>query len=158
MYSDANNNGTLDSGEAPIPGVAVTLTGTDDLGAAVNIPAITSALGAYSFTNLRPGTYTITETQPTGFLDGRDTQGTPGTGTAGNDKFTNITLAAGVAGANTNFGELAPASLAGFVYSDANNSGVLHTGEAPIPRRDRPDRDRRPQAPRSISRRPRRCL
>src|SRR5205807_1395286 len=74
-------------------------------------------------------------TQPGGFLDGRDTQGTPGNGTAGNDAFAAITLAAGVNGANNNFGELLPASLSGFVYDDNNNNGLFEPGldEAGIP-------------------------
>ena len=66
----------------------VTLTGTDIGGNAVSVNATTDSLGAYSFSQLRPGTYTITETQPAGWLDGTDTQGTPGGGTAGNDVFT----------------------------------------------------------------------
>ena len=37
------------------------------------------------------GTYTITETQPAGYTDGKDTIGTPG-GTVGNDAFSNIVL------------------------------------------------------------------
>src|SRR5260221_2122291 len=41
------------------------------------------------FTNLRPGTYTLTETQPAGFLDGKDMIGTPG-GTTANDVFSAI--------------------------------------------------------------------
>src|SRR3989442_670741 len=53
----------------------------------------------------RPGTYTITETQPPGYADGRDTQGTPGTGTTGNDVFSNITLGQNISGQNNNFGE-----------------------------------------------------
>ena len=38
----------------------------------------TNASGAYSFGNLRPGTYTLTETQPAGLLDGKDTAGSLG--------------------------------------------------------------------------------
>ena len=59
-------------------------------------------------------------------------QGTPGTGTTGNDVFTNIVLAGGTTGQNNNFGELAPASLAGYVYSDANNDGIKQPVEAGI--------------------------
>ena len=106
VYVDADNNGTKGAGEATIAGAVVTLTGTDDRGTAVNMPGATGSDGAYLFTNLRPGTYTITETQPAGYLDGKDTQGTPGTGTTGNDAFSNITLKQDVNGRNNNFGEL----------------------------------------------------
>src|SRR5262249_9011762 len=88
VYSDNNNNGLKQSGEVGISGVTVTLTGTDDLGNSVNVSTTTSGTGAYSFTNVRPGTYTLTETQPSGRLDGKDTIGTPG-GTTSNDLFSN---------------------------------------------------------------------
>ena len=105
VYNDVNNDGIMQSGEAGIPSVAVALTGTDIAGNPVSASTVTDSLGAYSFGQLRPGTYTIAETQPAGWLDGVDTQGTPGTGTTGNDVFSNITLAAGVNGQNNNFGE-----------------------------------------------------
>src|SRR5439155_915967 len=89
VYSDTDNDGVKDGGEAGIPGVTVTLTGTDDLGNPVNTSTMTGADGSYSFTDLRPGTYTYTATQRYGFLDGKDTIGTPG-GTTGNDQFSNI--------------------------------------------------------------------
>src|SRR5439155_597532 len=106
-------------------------TGTDDLGAAVSKTATTDAAGAYSFTGLRPGTYALAESQPAAYLDGKDTIGTPG-GTTANDRFSSIVLGAGVNGVNNNFGELPPASLSGFVYSDLDNDGVKDAGEAGI--------------------------
>ena len=131
VYYDADNDGSKDTGEAAIK-ATVTLTGTDDLGKPVSATIESAAdTGAYSFTDLRPGTYAITETQPAGYLDGKDTIGTPG-GTATNDKFSNVVLAAGVNGANNNFGELLSGSLSGFVYYDADNDGSKDTGEAAI--------------------------
>ncbi|MEX2560496.1 MAG: SdrD B-like domain-containing protein [Pirellulales bacterium] len=132
VYHDANNNGLFETGlgEAGIAGATVTLTGTDDLGNGVNLSTLTDAAGAYSFTDLRPGTYQLAETQPAGFLDGIDTVGTPG-GTTTDDVFAAILLPAGFNGANNNFGELLPAALAGFVYVDLNNDGIL-LGEPPI--------------------------
>ncbi len=53
--------------------------------------------GVYTFDNLPAGTYTITETQPAGYTDGKDTLGNKG-GTAANDKFSGIKLAAGAVG------------------------------------------------------------
>jgi len=49
--------------------------------------------GSYTFGNLRPGTYAVTETQPAGLLDGKDTVGTLGGSTAVNDKISAITVA-----------------------------------------------------------------
>ena len=131
VYVDANNNGIKEPGEAAIAGVTVSLTGTNDLGNAVSQTQVTAADGSYNFTNLRPGVYTLTETQPANFLDGKNTIGTPG-GTTGQDTFSNITLASGVAGANNNFGEINAASLGGFVYADTNNNGTKDPGEAGI--------------------------
>jgi len=132
VYEDANNDGIFQITETGIVGATVTLTGTDDLGQAVNVNTTTVAGGGYAFDNLRPGTYTINESQPSGYLDGKDTQGTPGTGTAGNDVFASIALAAGVDGQDNNFGELIPASLAGYVYEDANNDGIFQITETGI--------------------------
>ena len=74
--------------------VKVTLTGTSDLGQISSVSVFTAADGSYSVSNLRPGTYTLTEDQPSAYLDGKDAIGTPG-GTAGNDQFTNIALDGG---------------------------------------------------------------
>ncbi len=100
------DNGIREPGEASIPGTTITLTGTDNLGA-VNQTTTTDGNGYYQFLNLRPGNYTLTETQPSNYLDGRDTIGSQG-GQAGNDVLTAIALGAGVHGVENNFGELTP--------------------------------------------------
>jgi protocatechuate 3,4-dioxygenase beta subunit len=130
VYYDANNNGIMDANEAGIAGATVTLTGQDDIGS-VSKSTTTAADGSYHFDNLRPGTYTLSETQPGGYLDGKDTIGTPGGATL-NDKFTNINLSEGVQGANNNFGELKPSSLYGFVYADTNQDGQREAGKPGI--------------------------
>ncbi|MBX3403421.1 MAG: hypothetical protein KF699_08430 [Phycisphaeraceae bacterium] len=105
VYEDDNDNGEIDLGEAGIAGVTVTLTGVNDAGQTVHVVTTTDEFGSYVFHNLRPGTYTITQTQPAGYNDGRDTLGTLG-GSAGNDVFFNIVINAGDKGFNYNFGEL----------------------------------------------------
>ena len=131
-YVDANNDGVKQAGEAGIAGTTITLTGTDSFGP-VSLTATTADDGSYGFMNLRPGTYTITETQPDGYLDGKDTQGTPGTGMASDDVISNITLASGIDGVNNNFGELKPASISGYVYDDSpDNNGLLDGTEPGI--------------------------
>ncbi len=130
VYADTNNDGIKQGTEAGIAGATVTLTGTDDLGNAVSLTTTSASTGAYSFTNLRPGTYTLTETQPAGYLDGKDTVGTPG-GTTTNDKFSAIVLGAGVNGANNNFGELKPASISGNVFDDCYADGVKYGPDEP---------------------------
>ena len=146
VYADANNNGVRDPGEAPIPGVTVRLTGTDAFGASVNLTTTTAPDGGYVFANLQPSNatgYTITETQPTTFADGKTTltSGLPGTASGakpvaggGADTITGVVLTAGGALTGYNFGELTgSASVAGYAYVDANNNGVRDAGETAIP-------------------------
>ena len=141
VYVDANNSGVKDAGEAAIAGVAIGLTGTDGNGQAVNLSTTTAADGSYSFTGLVPSNaagYTITEIQPANYPDGKTTSPT-GTITAskpvaagGSDIIAKVVVAAGANLPNNNFGELTAASIAGFVYLDANNSGTKDSGETGI--------------------------
>jgi protocatechuate 3,4-dioxygenase beta subunit len=128
VYLDANNNGVKDSGEKGISGVTVTLSGTNDQGTAVSATQTSAADGSYSFSNLRPGTYTLTEIAPAGYLDGKDSVGSAG-GTLGTDKLSAITLASGTAGTNYDFAEVLPPNISGFVYLDLNDNGVMDSGE-----------------------------
>jgi large repetitive protein len=112
VYADNNNNGSIDSGESGLPGVTVTLTGTDDQGNPVTRTTTTAADGSYSFDDLRPGSYTVTEpTQPPGTVNGITTPGSLG-GTATPPATTPsaisaITLPPGGSSTGNNFGELA---------------------------------------------------
>jgi fimbrial isopeptide formation D2 family protein/uncharacterized repeat protein (TIGR01451 family) len=124
VYEDDDNDGVFDTGESGIAGVTITLSGTDDLGNSVLLTTTTTITGFYAFDDLRPGTYTVSETQPSGYLDGRDTAGTLGGTTTVNDRIADITLTPGMASLNNNFGELRPASLSGRVYNDVNNNGI----------------------------------
>lgn len=131
VYYDANDDGSFDSGDQGLSGVTVTLSGTTAGGTAVNQTATTDSNGNYTFTGLQQGTYTVTETPPSGYLDGAVTVGTAG-GTQGTEQVDNIQLNQGVNATNYNFGELKGGSLAGFVYLDANNDGVMDTGDSGI--------------------------
>src|SRR5207253_11161876 len=82
VYQDTNGNGALDSGEPGISGVALTLSGTNNLGQSITASTTTASNGTYAFITdsngnaLRPGTYQLTETQPTGYLPGATAVGT----------------------------------------------------------------------------------
>ncbi|GAA2658384.1 conserved repeat domain-containing protein [Actinosynnema pretiosum] len=133
VYVDANGNGARDAGETGIAGVAVTLTGTDDAGNAVNRPTTTAADGGYSFTGLLSGDYRVDEAQPAGYLDGADTPGTAGGTATPPDSITAIDLPAGNAATGYLFGESSPSGITGRVVDDAGNGvpGVTITLTGP---------------------------
>lgn len=107
VYTDSDNDGVRDAGEAGIAGVVITLSGTDVLGATVSRQETTDANGDYTFSTVLPGTYQLTETQPTGFVDGQANVGTGATGaTAGTNAINTITLGNSPAAVDFNFGEL----------------------------------------------------
>ncbi len=78
VYIDRDGDGTFDDGETGIPGVLVTLTGTDNFGNSASQTALTSDDGYYCFNGLRSGTYQLAERQPTAFSDGTDSSGVSG--------------------------------------------------------------------------------
>lgn len=106
-----------------IPGVILTLTGIDNTGAEVNQTTTTGPNGCYEFTNLRPGTYDIAETQPAGYGDGDESVGTAGGSNLSNDAFVGIVLGAGVDADDYDFAEIL-SSIAGTVVIDFNDNGV----------------------------------
>ena len=143
VFLDSNSDGVRDPGEFALSGVRVALTGTDEAGNLVTRMTTTGADGSYLFDLLPAGTYTITELQPAGYFDGDDTLGTVDgepSGTAGNDVFSGITLAGGATGVDYVFAEQSPNApelnttfIAGTVFNDPNQSGVLDPGETGIP-------------------------
>lgn len=132
VFLDSDNDGVQDVGEIGLPGVTVTLTGTDLNSAAVNRTATTNPSGNYTFADVLGGTYVITETQPAAFGDGQDVLGAGNAGgTAGNDVYSAITLTAGTQATGYNFGEIGSA-VTGVVYRDANRNGTQNAGDTGI--------------------------
>ncbi len=111
VYLDRDNNGLQAADEPGIPDVKLALSGFDFLQNAIQRQTTTNADGLYKFGNLLPGTYAVTETQPSPYRDGKDTVGTGATNnpTATDNGFSNIQLARGQQAVNFNFGELRPA-------------------------------------------------
>ena len=114
VYSDLNNNGRKDDGEAGIANVTLILRNAN--GQPTGATTTTDATGFYCFVGLPAGTYGISEVQPTGYLDGLDSAGTNG-GTAQNpgDLISGAVLMPGDDAEDYDFGELLPASIGGLV-------------------------------------------
>ncbi|MFO0925571.1 MAG: SdrD B-like domain-containing protein [Gemmataceae bacterium] len=104
VYWDRDKGGSYSAGDTAIAGVRVLLSGSDAFGNLINRSTFTNALGMYAFTNLTPGTYTITEVQPAGYLQGTNSEGTPA-GTISGDTTT-VTLDQGTSGSGYDFGEI----------------------------------------------------
>lgn len=112
VYNDGNDDGIKDSDEGGYAGITITLTGTDDLGNPVTSTVTTNPDGSYSFPDLRPGTYEVTEgTPPPETLNGKTTGGAVGGGVGSNPTptssvITGIVLTPGTQSVDNNFGEI----------------------------------------------------
>ncbi|MCA9173615.1 MAG: tandem-95 repeat protein [Planctomycetales bacterium] len=107
VYVDTNVDSTMNAVEQVLGGVEITLTGTTSNGTVLSpLTVTTDSNGFYSFANLTPGSYNITQSQPAFFNDGAETPGT-GSTVAANDVFSFVVgSAGGVNSENNNFAEL----------------------------------------------------
>ena len=128
VLEDTNNDGV---GDAPIPGVTIALL--DNLGNPVlddmgnPITTVTAADGTYSFDDVPPGDYQVSEVDGNGFISVSDTDGA-------NDNIigdgTPINVVGGEDSPGNDFVDEQTGSISGTVLEDTNNDGV---GDAPIP-------------------------
>jgi protocatechuate 3,4-dioxygenase beta subunit len=114
VFDSTNGNGLLDPGEPGVPGVAIRLTQVNP-GFQPEV-ATTDAAGNYSFTNLGPGLYLLTETVPAGFVSIAISPGP-------------ITAQSGVDVNGIDFALFRPVSLSGTVFEDVNGNGVRDANE-----------------------------
>lgn len=132
--------------EPRIAGVQVSLTGTDAFGNAINLSATSDASGAFLFDNLAPANaagYTITQTQPAGFVNSPVAPPTSGAlapsaggtynrgGLQGDSSYSAIPLTANTQGTRYNFPEVRRPSLSGTVYLDLNVNGLFDAATDP---------------------------
>lgn len=99
------------TGNTPLAGVSVTVSGYNDQGVFISLTVQTDTNGAYSFSGLRPGTYTITQEIPQGYTAsseivgslGGQTNISPGQTSVSTDSFVNVVLQANQTGLDYNF-------------------------------------------------------
>lgn len=116
VFLDADDDGIVDAGESGIAGVALTLIRESD-GATI-ASAVSDASGDYLFGGVPSGVaYSVRETHPVAWQDGKETVGTGASAaagsaanagydaSAGNNQITGITLNGGDVAINYNFGE-----------------------------------------------------
>lgn len=113
----------------PLAGVVVQLR---DAAGQVIATQTSGADGKYSFTNLRPGTYSLTEQTPPNVIDGAARSGTSGGQVASPNEIRQISLNSGTSATNYDFCELVPSELSGHTYFDQNNNGRRDNGETPL--------------------------
>ncbi|MCC2670805.1 MAG: conserved repeat domain protein, partial [Armatimonadetes bacterium] len=133
VWNDQDRDGVQDAGEPGLAGVLVKLFGSTGLqvGAAVTTPGS----GAYAFTGLTPGSYTLQFVAPGRHLLTLRDQGGNDALDSDPDASTGITtpfvLASGQTNTTLDAGAAAipPASVGDFVWLDADRDGVQDPGE-----------------------------
>jgi protocatechuate 3,4-dioxygenase beta subunit len=98
IFIDANNNGTLEATEPS---------------------TVTNATGAYAFSNLTPGNYTIREVQQAGWVQ-----------TTVNPAPVGVTGGGNIAGIN--FGNNQSGTITGIKFNDNNGNALFDAGETPL--------------------------
>ncbi|MCC6612838.1 MAG: isopeptide-forming domain-containing fimbrial protein [Anaerolineae bacterium] len=130
LWHDRDADGVQDAGEVGLPGLTVTLTGTDDTGAAVNRATTSGVNGAYSFANLKAGTYAVTVTTFAGMVA---TENTYAGDIVEDDTTPNIVANAGDTINTVDFGYRGDSSIGDTVWRDDDADGVQDVGEPPMP-------------------------
>lgn len=129
VFVDLDEDCVFDANEQPLAGVTITLF---DASGTVVATTTTNSAGDYSFTNLRPGQYTVRETQPAGYYQGGQKAGSGGGNAQTQDTISQISLAAGSQLVDYDFCELLPGSIAGVVFTDLDFDCIQDAGEQPI--------------------------
>lgn len=130
VWNDANNNGIQDPGENGIEGVTVQLFDCDN-----NLIATTTtnANGIYKFSNVRPGSYYVQFTSPSGYIFATQNSGSDddldSDADAVSGKTDCTTLALGQIITNLDAGLVPDGSIGDKVWIDKNQNGIQDTEE-----------------------------
>ena len=117
VFNDVNGNGAIDSGDLGIGGVTVELLGASSI---VLASATTDASGNFTISGINPGSYTLAELVPSGYVQ----TAPPSGGTLA------VTLGDGQALSGLNFGFFQPAAVSGQLFEDDNQNGQVDGQEA----------------------------
>jgi hypothetical protein len=102
-FIDTNNDAIKESGEQVLSGVTIVLTGTTSTGQAEQLTTTSAADGTFSISAIPPGTYTVTQTTPSGYLGGSAHAGTGASVVNGNQLT--FTITSGDTLSNNSFAE-----------------------------------------------------
>ena len=120
VREDLDNNNT---GDAPIAGVTVALVNPTT--GAIIATTTTDVNGNYVFTNVPAGSYSVVETNKTGYIDVSDKDG-------GNPNSISVTLTPGQSSTGNDFVDERTAAIGDKVWLDTNANGVQDAGEAGV--------------------------
>jgi uncharacterized surface anchored protein len=133
VIRDTNGNSLIDAGDVGIAGVTV------QLWTALNVfitQTVTAANGAFSFSNLPPGTYRVVEIDPANHVSVGAAPGVNGFVITGN--IIQVNVVAGVDSSNQRFLDrstvVSPTvgSISGQVWRDTNGNSVIDAGDVGI--------------------------
>jgi uncharacterized repeat protein (TIGR01451 family) len=138
IFLDQDDNGVRNAADTALVGVTVELL---DGGGSLVATATTNAAGAYLFTGLNPGAYSVREpAQPPGTANGKTKAGSVGNGgTAGAptaqstvpSQVAGIVLPPATASVGNDFAEVpAGRQIGGRVFVDTNNDGAFNGADA----------------------------
>jgi uncharacterized repeat protein (TIGR01451 family)/fimbrial isopeptide formation D2 family protein len=134
VWFDANANGVQDANEANARGVTVRLL---DAGGAVAATTATDASGAYAFTNLRPGSYSVQFVPlPGTVFTAQDAGGNTATADRSDSdaaqadgRTAQVTLTSGQVNNTIDAGLVRAASIGDFVWADLDRDGIQDAEE-----------------------------
>ncbi len=131
VYHDRNDDGLVTApNDEGVGGVTVVLQKLTPSGLVTVATTTTKPDGTYHFPGLVPGSgYMVSVVHPAGWINGKDTPGSNKGDVTAIDEISNITLAAGNAAVEYNFGLRKPPTLSGKVYHDKNDDGAVDPKE-----------------------------
>lgn len=118
-YNDVNGNGIKDIGDLGIPGWTITLTGPSG-----TVSKVTGPNGEYKFDGLLIGTYTVSETMPSGYI-----QTAPAVSTTGSATYIVPISTSGQDVPDQDFGNFKLGEVYGSKFEDLNANGIRDSGE-----------------------------